>query len=456
VTAPAGTVAEKPPSVATVPSARVEEVAVPCRRVELEQSAVPNTNSRITAVSRMAPVPEARAPTATARKILQASDTAADARAGGALRAAGTREKQQQQQQQQQQGANVRNSIAGDLFAQGQANSEEQHRCGPSDLLASTLGPRVSAPASTQVPSCQLLFEMKGRQRPQQHQQQQPQQHDRETIQKQEQKGHSSQEKSAQRAALQLPQQSQPQHQHQEAGDLHASQHMRFNQQFPLQLMSHQQRKMLQQEWHPKAVLPHLCGSLGESRQKQLFQPVSYPIPQRQVPTTRPQALALKRTASRLLASKRPMSKLLQHSQARPVRVRRGFIYRADLEMVGFTPACPGCDSYKLQSKKKEHSDECRARVLLEMRRLNLPGLKRMLDAERRISEKQSIKRARHDGLGHSRHDGMLEQRSLLQPARTSQPPQTSQPTQMSHARPPQSCLIVSSSHHQASKVSGV
>merc|ERR1712008_294866 len=107
-------------------------------------------------------------------------------------------------------------------------------------------------------------------------------------------------------------------------------------------------------------------------------------------------------------------------------------------------------------------TDECRARVLQEMRRLKLPGLKRMLDAERRISEQRSAKRSRHDEFDHLRHDGMLEQRSQPQPVRpaqqkwkqqqqqlqqqqqqTSQPPQTSQPTQTSNARPPQSCLIV-------------
>merc|ERR1712008_45714 len=102
-------------------------------------------------------------------------------------------------------------------------------------------------------------------------------------------------------------------------------------------------------------------------------------------------------------------------------------------------------------------TDECRARVLQEMRRLKLPGLKRMLDAERRISEQRSAKRSRHDEFDHLRHDGMLEQRSQPQPVRPaqqkwkqqqqqpSQPPQTSQPTQTSNARPPQSCLIVSS-----------
>merc|ERR1711956_15375 len=54
---------------------------------------------------------------------------------------------------------------------------------------------------------------------------------------------------------------------------------------------------------------------------------------------------------------------------------------------VGFTAGCPGCNSYLTKTRKKEHTDGCRERVIREMERLGMPGVQRPRDAERRMHE---------------------------------------------------------------------
>jgi len=80
---------------------------------------------------------------------------------------------------------------------------------------------------------------------------------------------------------------------------------------------------------------------------------------------------------------------------------RQGKIYKTELEQIGFTRGCPCCESYsnmRMQRGRKEHSDECRTRVMREMERLNMPGAKRLRDGERRVSEKQTA-RMRSSGI---------------------------------------------------------
>merc|ERR1712242_231936 len=67
-------------------------------------------------------------------------------------------------------------------------------------------------------------------------------------------------------------------------------------------------------------------------------------------------------------------------------KVYRGMILKTDLEKIGFTMGCPGCDSYVKKISKQQHSDACRVRVIREMERLGMPGVERLRDGERRRS----------------------------------------------------------------------
>merc|ERR1712129_549544 len=81
-------------------------------------------------------------------------------------------------------------------------------------------------------------------------------------------------------------------------------------------------------------------------------------------------------------------------SKRKPV-LRRGKIYKRELLQIGFTSGCPCCESVSTMEWRpwrKNHTDECRARVMEEMERLNMPGAKRLRDGERRISEQQTAR----------------------------------------------------------------
>merc|ERR1712032_507901 len=51
---------------------------------------------------------------------------------------------------------------------------------------------------------------------------------------------------------------------------------------------------------------------------------------------------------------------------------------------VGYTPGCCGCIDKKAGKRHFKHTEECRARILREMERLNQPTFQRLLEGERR------------------------------------------------------------------------
>lgn len=113
--------------------------------------------------------------------------------------------------------------------------------------------------------------------------------------------------------------------------------------------------------------------------------------------------LQLSRSRSRLWVSR-------NNGVAVVKRKKRGCIFRADLEKVGYTPGCRGCEeAYNKADQPRSHTEACRARVYAEMVRLNLPGARRLRDAEvemsgrepkRRRNSTSNGSRANHPGSG--------------------------------------------------------
>mmetsp|Transcript_96242 Transcript_96242/g.190710 ORF Transcript_96242/g.190710 Transcript_96242/m.190710 type:complete len:176 (-) Transcript_96242:7-534(-) len=80
-----------------------------------------------------------------------------------------------------------------------------------------------------------------------------------------------------------------------------------------------------------------------------------------------------------------------QPSTSKQIR-RRGKIFREDLLRVGYTAGCRGCTAAKAGEKAISHEDHCRARVAQEMKRLNLPGVQRLSEGDRRVTDHKRLK----------------------------------------------------------------
>eukprot|EP00930_Biecheleria_cincta_P055669 TRINITY_DN41969_c0_g1_i1.p1 TRINITY_DN41969_c0_g1~~TRINITY_DN41969_c0_g1_i1.p1 ORF type:complete len:601 (-),score=125.49 TRINITY_DN41969_c0_g1_i1:156-1925(-) len=77
------------------------------------------------------------------------------------------------------------------------------------------------------------------------------------------------------------------------------------------------------------------------------------------------------------------LTKLVGQSVARPLphasRKKRSPIFRSDLDTVGYTNGCRGCDAARAENPTPtSHTDACRKRIFSEMVRLKLPAAKRL------------------------------------------------------------------------------
>merc|ERR1712187_678101 len=112
------------------------------------------------------------------------------------------------------------------------------------------------------------------------------------------------------------------------------------------------------------------------------YRPGSLPPPpqKQQELQQHPQKHHLQCEKSSPVRLKRCWSKIGTHAYAKftaklSAKRIRGKIYKSDLEKIGYTTGCPGCDAARTGRQQRGHSEECRGRVMRDMERLDMPGV---------------------------------------------------------------------------------